>query len=160
MLNAVFLIGNLVADPEIRAIQNGKKVAKLRLAVDQSRRGPSGDKIEKTLWISCTAWDRLADICDRFLRKGNKIAIRGSLDYQEWKAQDGSKRSKIEVIIREMEMLTPRPVDGRPPQREAPSYPSNASEEPYDPMTHFSSGTEDTPYVDDFSSNPDDNIPF
>ncbi len=161
MFNSVFLIGNLGADPEIRSVQTGKKVAKFNLAVHQARRGPTGEWIEKTMWITCTAWDRQADTCERYLRKGSKIALRGSLDYQEWKAQDGSKRSKIEVVIRELENLSPRPGESKPPVSKESSSAPTSSEDNYDPMNHYASGPDEPSYQDDFSpSASSDNIPF
>jgi single-strand DNA-binding protein len=114
MINSVCLVGNLAADPEVRSTPGGKKVAKMRLAVnDYWTNRQTGERNEKTHWISLNAWDRMADTCERFLTRGTKIAVRGSLDYQEWTNQDGNKRSKIEVRVREMEILTPKASGSR-----------------------------------------------
>jgi len=100
MINSVCLIGNLAADPEIRMTPTGKKIAKMRLAVNEYwTNRATGDRNERTHWFSLNAWDRMADTCERLLRKGIKIAVRGSLEYSEWNSQDGSKRSRIEIRV-------------------------------------------------------------
>lgn len=112
MINSVCLIGNLAADPDIRSTQSGNKVAKMRIAVNEYwTNRQTGQRNEKTHWIPLNAWDKLAEICERYLHRGMKIAVRGSLDYQEWTTSDGQKRSRIEVRVRDLEMLTPKNAD-------------------------------------------------
>ncbi len=109
MLNLVVLMGNLGANPEIRTTPNGVKVARMRLAVnDIWTNRSSGQKEQRTHWVDLNAWDRLAVTAERFLTKGSKIAIRGSLEYREWTSQEGMKRSKLEVRVRELIMLSTR----------------------------------------------------
>ncbi len=109
MINSVCLIGNLASDPEIRSTPSGIKVAKMRIAVNEYwTNRQTGERNERTHWFALNAWDRMADTCERYLRKGQKIAIRGSLEYQEWSTPDGTKRSRIEIRVKEMEMLAPR----------------------------------------------------
>jgi single-strand DNA-binding protein len=113
MLNLVVLIGNLGADPEIRTTPSGIKVAKMRLAVnDIWTNRTSGEKEKRTHWVDLNAWDRQAQTAERFLTRGQRIAVRGSLEYREWTGQDGVKRSKLEVRVREMVMLSPKDSSG------------------------------------------------
>lgn len=109
MLNLVVLIGNLGSDPEIRTTPSGIKVAKMRLAVnDIWTNRTTGEKEKRTHWIDLNAWDRQAQTAERFLSRGQRIAVRGSLEYREWSGQDGVKRSKLEVRVRELVMLSPK----------------------------------------------------
>ena len=151
MINSVCLVGNLAAAPEIRATPSGKKVAKMRIAVNEywvNRQ--TGSRNERTHWFSLNAWDRMADICERYLRKGVKIAVRGSLEYQEWTGTDGAKRSKIEVRVREMEILTPKGMTDR-------SGEGSDSSGGHQRVNDY--GSYDG-QQDDFPDIPDDEIPF
>ncbi|MBN1551772.1 single-stranded DNA-binding protein, partial [bacterium] len=139
--------------PEIKSTPNGKKIAKMRLAVnDYWINRATGERNERTHWFSLNAWDRMADTCERFLKKGIKIAVRGSLEYQEWTTQDGSRRSKIEVRVREMEILTPKGTMSRDP--ESPRKSRNEVEDFGDFTDSDSSDDESFPPV------TDDDIPF
>jgi len=113
MFNLVVLIGNLGADPEIRTTPSGVKVAKMRLAVNDSwTNRQTGQREQKTHWVDLNAWDRLAQTAERYLTRGQRICVRGSLEYREWQSQEGQKRSKIEVRVREMFMLSPKDQGG------------------------------------------------
>lgn len=124
MLNLVVLIGNLGADPEIRTTPSGIKVAKMRLAVnDYWTNRSTGEKEKRTHWVDLNAWDRLAQNAEKYLTRGQRIAVRGTLEYREWTAQDGSKRSRLEVRVREMVMLSTRESPG--PSRSDQEYGSH-----------------------------------
>jgi len=113
MFNLVVLIGNLGGDPEIRTTPSGVKVAKMRLAVNDTwTNRQTGQREQRTHWVDLNAWDRLAQTAERYLSKGQRICVRGSLEYREWQSQDNQKRSKIEVRVREMYMLSPRDQGG------------------------------------------------
>lgn len=113
MFNLVVLIGNLGADPEIRTTPSGVKVAKMRLAVNDTwTNRQTGQREQRTHWIDLNAWDRLAQTAERYLTKGQRICVRGTLEYREWQSQDNQKRSKLEVRVREMYMLSPRDQGG------------------------------------------------
>jgi len=150
MINSVCLIGNLAADPEIRSTQRGVKVAKMRMAVNDfwNDRG-TGERHKRTHWFSLNAWDRLADICEQYLRQGMKIAVRGSLEYQEWTNPEGQKRSRIEVRVRELEILTPR--DSKPNYDKSRSTDERPTDSDYPGDDYEKSGNERI---------EDDDIPF
>ncbi|MCD4654166.1 single-stranded DNA-binding protein [bacterium] len=113
MFNLVVLIGNLGSDPEIRTTPSGIKVAKMSLAVnDNWTNRQTGEREQKTHWIDLNAWDRLAQTAERYLTRGQRICVRGSLEYREWQTQDGHKRNKLEVRVREMFMLSPKDQGG------------------------------------------------
>jgi len=100
-VNKVILIGNLGKDPEVRSMQNGGRVATLSLATSENWKDKvSGEKKEKTEWHRVVVFDNLAEIAERYLKKGNKIYVCGQLQTRKWTDQSGSEKYTTEVIIR------------------------------------------------------------
>ena len=128
-INKVTLIGNLGSDPEMKALPSGSQVANVSIATTDSWRDRnSGEMQERTEWHRVVCFDRLAEICGQYLRKGSRIYIEGSLRTRSWE-QDGQKRYATEIIGREMMMLDGRgdtdmasqmPVQSRPQNESAP----------------------------------------
>jgi single-strand DNA-binding protein len=104
-LNKVFLIGNLTRDPELKYIANGTGIAKFGLAVNRVYNSPDGEKKKETCFVDITAWDKLAEVCSEHLTKGRLVLIEGRLQYQSWESDDGTKRSKIEVVAQNIQFL-------------------------------------------------------
>jgi single-strand DNA-binding protein len=102
-MNKVFLIGRLVKDPEIRTTSTGKKVASFSLAISDGK-DQSGQEI--TQFFNGSAWERLAEIIEMYVKKGTKVAIFGSLKNRSWDAPDGTKRYATDILAREMEILS------------------------------------------------------
>ncbi len=97
-LNKVFLMGRLTFDPELRRTPNGIAVTELRLATTRRWSGRDGERREESLFIDVTVWDRQAENCCQFLRKGSSIHVEGSLRMDTWEDKNtGEKRSKIRV---------------------------------------------------------------
>jgi single-strand DNA-binding protein len=111
-LNKVMLIGNLGADPEVRSTSGGNRVATFSLATSRSWNGPSGEKQEKTEWHRCVVWNsktsQLADIVERYLKKGDKVYVEGRIEYRQWQDKDNQTRYSTEINVREMIMLSGR----------------------------------------------------
>lgn len=111
-LNKVMLIGNLGADPEVRTTSNGAKVATLSLATGRQWTGQSGEKQEKTEWHRVICWNnkgaQLADVAERFLKKGDRVYVEGRIEYRTWEDREKQTRYTTEVIAREMIMLSPK----------------------------------------------------
>lgn len=103
-LNKVSLIGNLGADPEIRSTTDGTKVANLSIATSRSWNDRDGQKQERTAWHRVVAWDKLAEICEQYLTRGDRLFIEGRVEYREF-MQDDVKRYATEIRAREMIML-------------------------------------------------------
>ncbi len=102
----MILIGNLGADPEVRHLQNGASVANFRIATSETYKDKTtGEKREQTEWHSIVAWRGLAEITERFLRKGSKVYIEGKLRTRKWQDKDGVERYTTEVHADEMNML-------------------------------------------------------
>ncbi|EKE77613.1 single-stranded DNA-binding protein [Oceanibaculum indicum] len=100
-VNKVILIGNLGRDPEIRSMQNGQKVANLALATSESWRDrQSGERKERTEWHRVVIFnENLIDVAEKYLRKGSKIYIEGSLQTRKWQDQSGQEKYTTEIVL-------------------------------------------------------------
>jgi single-strand DNA-binding protein len=110
-LNKVTLIGNLGADPEIRSATGGNRVANFSLATSRTWNDASGAKQEKTEWHKCVAWNTkfstLADIVERYVKKGDKLFVEGRIEYRQYQDKDGQTKYITEINVRELIMLSP-----------------------------------------------------
>lgn len=108
-LNKVTLIGNLGNDPEVRATTGGNRVATFSLATSRSWNDASGAKQEKTEWHRCVVWNtknsQLADIVERYVKKGDKLYVEGRIEYRQWTDKDNQTRYSTEINVRELIML-------------------------------------------------------
>jgi single-strand DNA-binding protein len=105
-LNKVLLIGNLTKDPELRYTPNGIAVVNLRIAVNRRFRDrASGELKEDTCFITVTAWDKQAEACNQYLKKGSPIFVEGTLQSRSWETSDKQKRSTIEVRAERVQFL-------------------------------------------------------
>ena len=111
-LNKVILIGNLGADPEVRSTSNGSRVATLSVATSRQWKNQSGEKQEKTEWHRVILWNNkgstLADIAEKFCKKGDKVYIEGSIEYRSWQDREGQTRYTTEITARELILLSGR----------------------------------------------------
>ena len=105
-LNKVMLIGNLTRDPELRYIPSGQGVATFTIAVNRSYASQSGEKKEEVSFIRIVTWGRLAEISNEYLKKGSQVFVEGRLQTRNWEAQDGTKRSTIEVVSQNIQFLS------------------------------------------------------
>ncbi|HEY8489547.1 MAG TPA: single-stranded DNA-binding protein [Dehalococcoidia bacterium] len=114
-LNEVTLLGRLGADPELRFTANGKAVCELRLAVPGSR---TGDGEPAPEWVTCVAWEALAEACAQHLTKGSRALVRGRLATQRWEGKDGQPRSRTVVVAGSVLFLDARSAGRRDPDDE------------------------------------------
>lgn len=113
-INKVFLSGNLTRDPELRATASGTQVLEFGLAVNERVRNQQTDVWEERAnFFSCIVFGRRAEALSRYLAKGAKVSIVGSLRHSVWE-RDGAKRSKVEVIVDELEFMSPYAYCGDP----------------------------------------------
>jgi single-strand DNA-binding protein len=96
-LNKVMLMGNLTRDPELRFIPSGQGVTTFTIAVNRTYLSQSGEKKEEVSYIRIVVWGKRAEVCNEYLKKGSPVFVEGRLQSRSWEAQDGSKRSTIEV---------------------------------------------------------------
>lgn len=112
MINKVILVGNVGIDPEIRTLESGVKTARIRLATSERiYNRQTQETTEHTEWHSVTLWRGLADVADRYVRKGSQLYIEGSLRTREWQDQNGNKRYTTEVLATDMKLLGRRGGD-------------------------------------------------
>src|SRR3954471_22040897 len=99
-VNKVILIGNLGRDPEVRTMQNGGKVANLSLATSENWKDKStGERKEKTEWHRVVIFGQLADIAEKYLKKGSKVYVCGQLQTRKWQDQSGQEKYSTEVVL-------------------------------------------------------------
>lgn len=119
-INRVLISGNLTRDPELRQTGGGTQVLSFGVAVNDRRRNPqTGEWEDYPNFIDCTMFGARAEALSRYLSKGTKVAIEGKLRWSQWE-RDGQKRSKIEVIVDELEFMTSR-NDGSGQRQYAPA---------------------------------------
>lgn len=103
--NSVLLIGQLGADPEFRTIENGSALTKFTLATNEKYLDKGGNKVEETQWHNITAWGKVAENMNKFLKKGAKVAIRGKLSHRKYDDKDGNTKYFTEIIVNEFELF-------------------------------------------------------
>ena len=103
--NKVQLIGNLGNDPEIITLESGKKLAKFSIATNESYKNATGEKVTDTQWHNVIAWNKTAEIIERYVTKGNEIAIEGKLTSRSYETKEGEKKYITEVVCNELLML-------------------------------------------------------
>lgn len=112
-INRVMISGNLTRDPELRATPGGMSVLKLGMAVnDRRKNAQTGDWEDAPNFVDVTIFGARADALSRILAKGHKIAVEGKLRWSSWETPQGDKRSKLEVVADEVELMTPRGEGG------------------------------------------------
>ena len=108
MVNKVILVGNVGVDPEVRTTESGVKVARVRLATTERIYDRQNNETkELTEWHTITLWRGLADVVDRYVRKGSQLYIEGRLRTREWVDKDNIKRYTTEILADEMKLLGP-----------------------------------------------------
>lgn len=103
--NKVQLIGNIGQTPEVISFENGSKLAKLTIATNETFKNSKGEKQVDTQWHNLVAWGKTADIIEKYLKKGQEIAVEGKLVHETYDAKDGSKRYASKIQISELVML-------------------------------------------------------
>jgi single-strand DNA-binding protein len=107
-INVVALTGNLTKDPELRHLDSGTAVCKLRLAVNSRRKDGSGNWVDKPNYFDVTVWGAQGENCSTYLSKGRPVAVQGRLEWREWESQDGGKRQNVEIIADSVQFLGSR----------------------------------------------------
>ncbi len=103
--NKVQLIGNLGNNPEMITLDTGKKLAKFSIATNESYKNSEGEKVTETQWHNLIAWNKTAEIVEKYLEKGKEIAIEGKLTSRSYDDKDGNKKYITEVVVNELLML-------------------------------------------------------
>ena len=155
-LNKVFLMGRLTFDPELRRTPLGTAVAELRLATSRSWTNRDGEPQKETLYIDVTVWDRQAENCCQYLKKGSAIHVEGSLKMDEWTDKTtGDKRTKIKVHADRVQFLDRRDdssgggmgmAEGESSAPSRDSFPRGGLAPPPQPPADPDEGDDDIPF--------------
>lgn len=127
-INSVTISGNIGHDPELRHTASGSAVLGFSVAVNERVKDrETGEWSDKANWVDCVMFGNRAQSLAPYLCKGSKVAIEGKLRWSQWQAQDGSKRSKVEIVVDEIEFMStrdqaPQQQAPAPAMRPAPSY--------------------------------------
>lgn len=157
MLNKVQLIGRLGADPEVKHLENGVGVARIRMATTETYKDKDGNRQELTEWHTVIAWRGLADIVEKYMHKGDLIYVEGKISTREYQSQSGEKKYSTEIKADNISMLGGKREgggSGRPPMPGEESEPMRAAR----PSDFSSSG----PGAADMPTAPavNDDLPF
>jgi single-strand DNA-binding protein len=103
--NRVSLIGNLGQDPQIRDLENGRKVASFTIATNQGFRNAEGQKVQETTWHNIVAWNGLAETAAKYLRKGREVALEGRIAYRTYEDKQGVTKYITEIVLSDILFL-------------------------------------------------------
>jgi single-strand DNA-binding protein len=112
-VNKVILVGNLTRDPELKQPERKKPVCLIGLATNRHWTDENGHRHEEPEYHRIVAWDKLAETCHQFLRKGRKVYLEGRLQSRTYTGQDGMEKHAVEIVLEKMEMLDSMPQDVR-----------------------------------------------
>ncbi len=113
-MNKIFLIGRITNDVNLSETNSGISVCRISIAVNRRR---TGDGEPQTDFFNVTAWRGLADNVAKYCKKGNKIAVTGSIQIRQYEANDGTKRTAVDVVAEDVEFLTPKPQENEAPKK-------------------------------------------
>ena len=131
-VNKVILVGNVGADPEIRHLDGGVSVATIKLATSETYKNREGKKVTDTEWHKIVVWKGLAEVAEKYVKKGQLLYVEGKIKTKMWENDKGEKRYSTEIIASNFQMLGSK-QDSKP--QDAPSPPNNTSEpEPEDDL--------------------------
>lgn len=140
-INKVILIGRLTRDPELKSTNSGTYFCRFSLASNHSFKKSNGTYEDKPGFFDCIAWGKSAEILHKYITKGRRICVEGSLRWSSWEGTDGKKQSKVEINVEGFQFLDPK-QDGGEPSASEPAEQSGSA-------AHYDSG-----------AMADDDIPF
>jgi single-strand DNA-binding protein len=146
-VNKAILVGFVGNDPEVRYLENGTPVANFRLATSETYTNRGGEKVTQTEWHSVVLWRGLAEITEKYVKKGSQLYIEGRIRTRSWDDRDGNKRYTTEIVADTMQMMGKK-SDGN---SEMTSHQNQVSEDPAMPKSSAepiadSDGTDDLPF--------------
>ncbi len=136
-INKATLIGNLGSDPEIRSTPSGSRVVTLSIATNRRWTNRAGEMQEETQWHRVVAWNKMAEIAEQYLKKGDRVYVEGRIQYRQWEDQNGQTRYTTEIVANDMVMLGGRAAGADVELEKAPTtggtdyddFPAEALEE-------------------------------
>ena len=141
MLNKVILIGNLGRDPEVRYFDNGLAKAAFPIATSETYKNKSGERVTQTEWHNIIAWRGLAEIVEKYVKKGDRVYIEGKIRTRSYDDKDGNKKYITEIVTDNLQMLS-----GKPTSTEGNSASSEESKPTIDPVIEKNEDGDDLPF--------------
>lgn len=130
-LNKIMIIGNVGTDPEMRFTPTGNSVTSFRVATSRMYTASDGERKQETEWFTVVAWKKLAESCNQFLTKGQRVYVEGNVRTRNWEGRDGQKRTTVEVIANRVLFLDKQALAPLPSE-EFPVEPTEDEIEPED----------------------------
>jgi single-strand DNA-binding protein len=166
-LNKVLLMGNLTRDPELRYTPSGAAVVEFGMAINRQWKGQDGQKKEEVTFVDVMAWQRTAEIISEYCKKGSPLFVEGRLQLDTWEGKDGQKRSRMRVVVDNMQLLG-SPGGRRAPAEGGPAAPPSRNAPPARKPAPAAAPAQDAPPPPDVEPPPpaegsfkvDDDIPF
>lgn len=152
-VNKVILIGHLGKDPEVKYLDGNNVVANFPLATSESYVNKEGQRIDQTEWHNIVVWRKLAEIAEKYLKKGSLIYLEGSIRTRSWEDQEGQKKYRTEILCQNFNMLDKRPDSGN--GNSNTNKPAQANTSPPKPAETKQPQPEST-----FTDSVDDDLPF
>jgi single-strand DNA-binding protein len=149
-INKVILVGNLGKDPEIRHTESGVAVARFPIATSESYKDKTGNKVERTEWHNIVAWRGLAEVAEKYLKKGQSVYVEGKIRTNNYQDKEGIQRYSIEIVADNMTMLGGR-GEGTNGQSQNNAQENNAG---------YNSGNAGKPEMSATYENEPDDLPF
>ena len=135
--NQVVLVGNMVRDPEVKALNNGSSVAKFTIGMTRKWQTENGEKKEEATFVDIDSFGKTASVVEKYLRKGDPVLVEGRLKMEQWE-KDGQKRSKLMVVANAIQLLgkpvdtsARQPVHGQAPSTPAPQQSTTPDDDPF-----------------------------
>jgi single-strand DNA-binding protein len=113
-MNKAILYGNVGKDPEVKRLESGKIVAKFSLATNKTYSNQSGEKITETAWHNIVLWGKLAELAEKYVKKGNSVIIEGEISYRSWEDKDGITKYMTEIIGDKLHFAGSKKEDDKP----------------------------------------------
>ena len=158
MFNKILLIGNLTRDPEVRYLPSGVPVTTFDIAVNERYRDRNQELREETLFIRVETFQRQAETCAEFLKKGRRVFVEGKLRMDTWEAKDGTKRSRPVVRGLQVRFIDTRPAETPEPTAK-PTRAADADVPPSEEIPEVDVNTQ-VPEQEPEGPGPDDDLPF
>jgi len=144
-INKVILVGNLGKDPEVRRLENNGVVATFPLATSESYKDKNGQRVEKTEWHNIVMWRGLAEVAEKYLKKGQTIYVEGKIRNRNYQDKEGQTRYITEIVADEMTMLGGRPDGNQGGTGSGGSNQSTSSQNASAPVGHNAPAYEEEP---------------
>jgi single-strand DNA-binding protein len=157
-VNKVILIGNVGKDPEVRYMDNGTAFAKFPLATSENYTNRNGEKVEQTEWHNVVVWRGLAQVVEKFVKKGTQLFIEGKIRTRSYDDNSGNKRYITEIVADNLTLLgrkgdnpastgaTAQQGGQNSPQQQQPVNNNSAQQMPEDPFSDDAEGADDLPF--------------